>query len=157
MRALIFDPVAGVAGDMTLAALLDLGLPAEWLRDFVAGLDLGDIGVHIERVQRCGIASTYVRFELPPEKGHRHLRHLLEIVARAPAPERARERAADAFRRIAAAEAAVHGTSIEKVHFHEVGALDSIIDIVGSVFAFDYFGFDDVVSSPLNVRRLMGR
>lgn len=151
MRALIFDPVAGIAGDMTLAALLDLGLPAEWLRDFVASLDLGDIGVHIERVQRCGIASTYVRFELPPEQGHRHLRHLLEIVARVPVPARVRDRAADAFRRIAAAEASVHGTSIEKVHFHEVGALDAILDVLGTMAAVEELGYEAFYTRAVGV------
>lgn len=151
MRALIFDPVAGVAGDMTLAALLDLGLPEQWLRDFVASLELGDIGVHVERVQRCGIASAYVRFELPPEKGHRHLRHLLEIVGRADVPARARERAADAFRRIAAAEASVHGTSLEKVHFHEVGALDAILDVLGTMAAVEELGYEAFYTRAVGV------
>lgn len=151
MRALIFDPVAGVAGDMTLAALLDLGLPEAWLRDFVSALALGEVGVHIERVQRCGIASMYVRFDLPPQKAHRHLRHLLEVVERAPVPDRARERAAAAFRLLAAAEASVHGTTIEKVHFHEVGALDAIIDVLGTMAAVEELGYEAFYTRAVGV------
>lgn len=151
MRALIFDPAAGVAGDMTLAALLDLGLPEQWLRDFVAGLALGDIGVHVERVRRCGIDSAYVRFDLPVEKGHRHLRHLLEIVERARVPERAKARAAEAFRRVAEAEASVHGTTVEKVHFHEVGALDAILDVLGVMSAVEELGYDAFYTRAVGV------
>lgn len=151
MRALVFDPFAGVAGDMTLAALLDLGLEEGWLREFVASLSLGPIGVQVERVRRCGIAAVRLGFDLPPERGHRHLRHVLEIVERAQAPVRARERAAEAFRRIAAAEAAVHGTSIDKVHFHEVGALDSILDVICAMAAVEQMGFEAFWTRPVAV------
>jgi uncharacterized protein (TIGR00299 family) protein len=151
MRALVFDPVHGVAGDMTLAALLDLGLPESWLRAFVDSLALGAIGVHIESVRRCGIQSMYVRFDLPEEKQHRHLRHLLEIVDGSGAPDRAKQRAADAFTRIAQAEAGVHGTTIEKVHFHEVGALDAIIDVLGTMAAVEELGYETFFTRPVGV------
>jgi len=151
VRALIFDPFAGVAGDMTLAALLDLGLDPDWLRGLVASLALGDITVRTERVRRCGIQATHVDFELPAEPGHRHLRHLLEIVDRAPVPARAKARSADAFRRIAAAEASVHGTDPEKVHFHEVGALDSILDVLCTMAALEELGYDAFFTRPVAV------
>ncbi|HSJ08857.1 MAG TPA: nickel pincer cofactor biosynthesis protein LarC [Longimicrobiales bacterium] len=151
MRALIFDPFAGISGDMTLAALLDLGLEEEWLRDFVRDLGIADVEVHIERVLRRGIAAPHIHFSYPPEKAHRHLRHVVEIIDRVNADARARELATDAFRRVAEAEARVHGTTIEKVHFHEVGATDAILDIVCSMAAVTHLGFDTFFTRPVAV------
>lgn len=149
MRALLFDPFAGISGDMTLGALLDLGLPDGWLEAFVASLGLGDIGVRVGRANRRGIACTRVDFELPHEHAHRHLRHVVEIIGKSSAPESAKARAIDAFRRIAQAEAAVHGTSVEKVHFHEVGALDAILDILCSMAAVEALGFEAFFTRPV--------
>jgi pyridinium-3,5-bisthiocarboxylic acid mononucleotide nickel chelatase len=149
LNALLFDPFAGISGDMMLGALLDLGLSEAWLREFVAALGLGDIDVHVERVQRRGIAAARVRFDLPEEHAHRHLRHVLEIIDRAAAPAAAKERAADAFRRIAVAEAAVHGTTVEKVHFHEVGALDAILDVLCAMAGVEALGFDAFFTRPV--------
>jgi pyridinium-3,5-bisthiocarboxylic acid mononucleotide nickel chelatase len=149
LNALLFDPFAGISGDMMLGALLDLGLPESWLREFVASLGLGDVGVSIERVQRRGIAATHVRFDLPEQHAHRHLRHVLEIIDRAEAPPAAKARAADAFRRIAVAEAAVHGTTVENVHFHEVGALDAILDVLCAMAGVEALGFDAFFTRPV--------
>lgn len=148
-RALLFDPFAGISGDMTLGALLDLGLSGEWLRDFVAGLGLGDITVHTERAVRRGIDCGRVRFDLPHEHAHRHLRHVEEIIDRCNAPDRAKQRSREAFRRIAVAEAAVHGTTVEKVHFHEVGALDAILDIVCSMAGIEALGYETFYTRPV--------
>jgi uncharacterized protein (TIGR00299 family) protein len=149
LTALLFDPFAGISGDMTLAALVDLGLPEGWLPGFVASLGLGDIGVRVERTRRRGIDAAYVAFDLPHEHAHRHLRHVLEIIDRSAAPDSAKRRAADAFHRIAVAEAAVHGTTVEKVHFHEVGALDAILDILCVMTAIDVLGFDEFFTRPV--------
>ena len=149
MQALIFDPFAGVSGDMTIGALLDLGLSESWLREFVAGLGLGDIGVRVERVRRRGIDCAHINFDLPHEHAHRHLRHVVEIIDKCAASPRAKERAIDAFRRIAVAEAAVHGTTVEKVHFHEVGALDAILDILCTMAAVDELGFTTFHTRPV--------
>ena len=130
MRALIFDPFAGISGDMTVAALLDIGLEETWLRDFVRDLQLPGVDVTVERVRRRGIAAPLVRFVYPHEHVHRHLRDVLEIIDRCAAPDAAKDRARDAFRHIAKAEAKVHGTSVENVHFHEVGAIDAILDVL---------------------------
>ncbi|HEX6693259.1 MAG TPA: nickel pincer cofactor biosynthesis protein LarC [Longimicrobiales bacterium] len=148
-RALIFDPFAGVSGDMTLAALLDLGLSESWLREFIASLGLGDIGVAVTRVNRKGIDCAHIVFDLPHEHAHRHLRHVVEIIDRSRAPERAKERAKDAFRLIAVAEAAVHGTTVERVHFHEVGAVDAILDILCTMAAVDELGFTEFYTRPV--------
>jgi len=151
MNSLIFDPFAGISGDMTLAALLDLGLDEQWLRDFIANLGIGDIEVTIERVKRRGIAAPHIRFSYPPEKAHRHLRHVVEIIDRMQMDERARTLAKDAFRRVAEAEARVHGTTLEKVHFHEVGATDAILDIVSVMAAVTHLGFDDFRTRPIAI------
>jgi pyridinium-3,5-bisthiocarboxylic acid mononucleotide nickel chelatase len=149
LRVLIFDPFAGISGDMTIAALLDLGLDEDWLRGFIADLGIGDVELHVERVTRRGIAAPHVRFTYPPEKAHRHLRHVLEIIDRSRAPAGAKERAADAFRRIAEAEARVHGTTIERVHFHEVGATDAILDVLCIMAGVAELGFDECRTRPV--------
>jgi pyridinium-3,5-bisthiocarboxylic acid mononucleotide nickel chelatase len=151
LRTLIFDPFAGISGDMTIAALLDLGLDESWLRDFVAGLGIGEVAVHVQRVTRRGIAAPHVRFEYPPEKAHRHLRHVLEIIDRSSADTVVRERAAEAFRRIAVAEARIHGTTVEKVHFHEVGAMDAILDVMCIMAGVTELGFEDFRTRPVAV------
>lgn len=151
MRALIFDPFAGISGDMTLAALVDLGLEERWLRDFVSGLGIGDIEVRIERVVRCGVAAPHVSFAYSPERAHRHLRHVLEIIDGSRAPEPARALARAAFRRIAEAEARVHGTTVEAVHFHEVGATDAILDILCVMAGVAELGFDEFRTRPVAV------
>lgn len=150
-RALLFDPFAGISGDMTLGALIDLGLEPAWLQDFVAGLGLGEITVHVERANRRGISCGRVRFDLPHEHAHRHLRHVTEIIDRSSAPQLAKERARDAFRRIAVAEAEVHGSTVEKVHFHEVGALDAILDILCAMAGVQALGFTAFHTRPVAV------
>lgn len=150
MRALVFDPFAGISGDMTLGALVDLGLPAEWLREFVASLGLNpDIGVVVERANRRGISCGRVRFELPQEHAHRHLHHVLEIVDRSNAPATAKARAGEAFRRLAQAEAEVHGTTVERVHFHEVGALDAILDVLCVMAGVEQLGVEAFYTRPV--------
>ena len=148
-NTLIFDPFAGISGDMTLGALVDLGLEADWLRTFVAELGLGDVVVHVERANRRGIDCGRVYFELPHEHAHRHLRHVLEIIDRSNTTDAVKMRAGDAFRRIASAEAEVHGTTIEKVHFHEVGALDAILDVLCAMAAIDELGFTQFHTRPV--------
>jgi uncharacterized protein (TIGR00299 family) protein len=128
---------------------LDLGLSEEWLRDFVRDLGIGSVDVHIERVNRRGISAPHIRFSYPPEHAHRHLRHVVEIIDRCNTTELARTRAREAFRRIAEAEAKVHGTTIEKVHFHEVGATDAILDIVCVMAAVEQLGFAAFRTRPV--------
>lgn len=142
MRGLIFDPFAGISGDMILGGLVDLGLDPSWLKEFVASLGLGEIGVEIGRTMRAGVDSAKVTFDLPEEHAHRHLRHVLEIVERAETSPSIKERAGEIFRRLAEAEARVHGTTIEKVHFHEVGALDAILDVLCAVAGIEELGIE---------------
>ena len=151
MKVLIFDPFAGISGDMLLGALIDLGLSADWLKQFVHDLGLGNITVHVERANRRGINSGRVSFDLPREHAHRHLRHVVEIINRSNCSALARERAIDAFTRLAAAEAEVHGTTIEKVHFHEVGALDAILDVLCAMAGIEQLGFEAFYTRPVAV------
>lgn len=148
--ALVFDPFAGISGDMVLGALVDLGLPGEWLSELVGSLGLG-AGVVVERAHRSGIACGRVRFELPPERGHRHLKDVLAIVDGSGVSEGAVERASAVFRRIAGAEAAIHGTTVEQVHFHEVGALDSILDVLCVVAGLEAMGYRRFFTRPVAV------
>jgi pyridinium-3,5-bisthiocarboxylic acid mononucleotide nickel chelatase len=151
LRVLVFDPFAGISGDMTIAALIDLGLGEEWVREFVAGLKLGDVSIQIQRVNRRGIVAPHVAFSYPPEKAHRHLRHVEEIIERSGAPQRARTLASETFRRIAAAEARVHGTTVEKVHFHEVGAMDAILDVLCIMAGVCELGYDAFRTRPVAI------
>lgn len=129
---------------MTLGALLDLGLDPDWLRALPATLGLEGIGVRIERVKRGEIASWKVDFDIPPQPHGRHLKHIKAIVDASPAPARVKEKASAAFEAVASCEAEIHATTIEKVHLHEVGAVDAILDIVGSIWGFELIGVSAV-------------
>jgi len=153
LRGLIFDPFAGISGDMTVAALLDLGLPLEWLQGFVAALKLGDVRIGAERVDRKGIAATRLLLELPHEHAHRHLHHVVRIIEGTGAAPEVRERAVHAFTLLAEAEASVHGTTVERVHFHEVGALDAIIDILCAVAGCAELGVTEYYTRPVALGR----
>ena len=159
MATLYFDCFSGASGDMILGALLDLGLPLDGLRAALGSLAIEYGEVTVERVSRGGVAAAKFRLiEKPAETTaanhghkHHHLKHIVAAIGRSSLSPSGQERAVHLFERLAAAEAAIHETPIERVHLHEVGALDSIIDIVGAVYGFEWFGIDDVVSSPLNV------
>ncbi len=151
-RVVYFDCASGAAGDMLLGAVVDLGLPLETLRGELAKLRLAGYRLETTRVVRSGLAATRVEV-IAEEAGqpHRHLSHVLAILEGSSLAAPVRERAAALFRRLAEAEAAVHGSTPEKVNFHEVGALDSIVDIVGGVIALAWLAPARFVASPLNV------
>jgi len=151
-RVVYFDCASGASGDMLLGAVVDLGLPIERLREELARLPLTGYRIEAGRVSRAGLAATKVDVVTSaPETAHRHLRHILEILDRSTLETEVKDKATALFRRLAEAEAAVHGSSPESVPFHEVGALDSIVDIVGGVIALRWLGVARFVSSPLNV------
>ena len=151
VRTAIFDPFSGIAGDMTLGALLGVGLDADWLRALPATLGLDGVRVDIRQVTRADLRCWKVDFEIPPQPHGRHLSQIRKLVAQSAAPERVRERADAAFTAIASAEAEIHGTTIEKVHLHEVGAVDAILDVVGSIWGLDLLGVQDVRCGTLRV------
>ncbi len=144
VKAAILDPFSGISGDMTLGALLDVGLDPEWLRALPGALALEGIGVRIERVKRGEIASWKVDFDIPPQPHGRHLKHIKAIVDASAAPDVVKERAMKAFEAIATIEASIHGSTIEKVHLHEVGAVDAILDVMGAIWGLHLLGVERV-------------
>jgi uncharacterized protein (TIGR00299 family) protein len=147
----IIDPFSGIAGDMMLGALLEVGLDPEWLRSLPARLGLAGVDVRIQRVLRAGIACTKVDFDIPPQPHGRHIKKIREMVAAAGVPDVVRERADATFTSIAEAEGEIHGVGPEKVHLHEVGAVDAILDVVGSVWGLQLLGVDRVYCGPIVV------
>jgi hypothetical protein len=151
-RIVYFDCASGASGDMVLGAVVDLGLPIERLREEVGKLPFGGYRLEARRIDRSGLAATRVDVVVEDRSpAHRHLRHVVELLQTSRLDAGVKERCRALFRRLAEAEAAVHGTDPEKVHFHEVGAIDSIVDIVGGVAALGWLGASRFVSSPLNL------
>lgn len=140
----ILHPFSGISGDMTLGALIAVGLEPDWLRALPGRLGIEGIETDIRDVKRAGIACTKVDFRIPPQPHGRHLKHIREIVAKSEAPPRVKERADATFTLIAEQEAAIHGTTVERVHLHEVGAVDAILDIVGSIWGIELLGVTNV-------------
>ena len=148
-----FDCVSGVAGDMTLAALVSAGWPVAELERLPARLHLEDVRVQARDVRRGAFAAKHVTVEFPEKQPHRHLHHVEAILDQADLPAAVRERAKEVFRRLAEAEAVVHGTTIQKVHFHEVGAVDAIVDVAGALLGLDTLGVQSVSASRLPLGR----
>jgi len=145
----ILDPFSGISGDMTLGALIDLGLSAEWLTSLPQRLGLDGVGARVTDVRRAGIACKKVDFDVPPQPHGRHLSHIRRIIDSSGAPDVVRARADAAFTAVTAAEAEIHGTTMERVHLHEVGAVDAILDILGSVWGFHELGVSRVFCGTL--------
>src|SRR5690348_14772667 len=143
MPIAIFDPFSGISGDMTLGALLDVGLSPDWLRALPATLGLSETGVRIRDVRRGDIACRKVDFDIPPQPHGRGIREIRALVAAAPVPDAVRQAADRTFTLIASCEAEIHGMAAEDVHLHEVGAVDAILDVVGSLWGFYLLGVSD--------------
>jgi uncharacterized protein (TIGR00299 family) protein len=162
LTTLYFDCFSGAAGDMILGALLDAGLPLDDLRRALGSLAVDRDAIWSERVTRAGLSATkfHVRGDdHHADHGHHHHHHhhhrtveeIHCLISGSSLSAAAKTRAKDLFTRLGDVEAAIHGTTLDKVHLHEVGALDSIIDIAGTVFALEAMGIDRIVSSPVNV------
>ena len=150
MSLLLLEPVGGCAGDMTLAALLDLGVPLDAVASGLDRLGLPGWSLEVARAHKCGIWGTQVRVHVD-ESVHDRERSWVEIaqlIRGAGLPAGARELALHMFEKIAVAEAHVHGTTPAHVHFHEVGAIDSIVDLVGVAIALSELGVERIYSSP---------
>ncbi|MFQ5858198.1 MAG: nickel pincer cofactor biosynthesis protein LarC [Anaerolineae bacterium] len=151
-----FDISAGISGDMTLGALVDAGLPIDVLHETIDALGLaGEVEITAEQVRKGTLVGTKVGVVCRTEnvEPHRHLEDILALINGSPLPASVREKAAAVFRRLGEAEARVHGIPVEEVHFHEVGALDAIVDIVGAVAGLHALGVTRVVSSPVPLSR----
>ncbi len=152
MRIAYFDCFSGAAGDMILGALLDAGMTADTLRESLGRLAMDGYELTAEKVVRKGIACTHARVRMTTEQHvHRHLSDVVEIIDAADVADAVKSRAKEIFTRLAEAEAAVHGCKVQAVHFHEVGAVDAIVDIVGAAVALAHWKIDAVYCSPLGV------
>jgi hypothetical protein len=149
MRIAWFDCCSGISGDMTLGALVSAGWPAGELQSLPGRLGLEGVRVGVKDVCRGPLAALQVEVVVETaQQPHRHLRHVEELLARADLPSTVRERSLAVFRRLAEAEAEVHGTSVEQVHFHEVGAADALVDVAGAMLGLERLGVTRVHASP---------
>jgi uncharacterized protein (TIGR00299 family) protein len=149
LRVGYFDCFAGASGDMIMACLVDLGLDQARLAACIAGLGIGDVHIDVSEVLRKQIRAKAFRVTPPPAPKPRTYRDIVEIIERCGLGESVKRRSIEAFDELAGAEAAVHGLPKQEVHFHEVGAVDSIVDVVGAFYGLDELGIERVVSSPL--------
>jgi len=151
MRIAILDPAAGISGDMTLGALLSLGVPQAWLEALPGRLGLAGVGVTVRDAVRGGVRCKQVEFAIPEQPHGRHVGELVQLVERAPVSDWVKERAVRAFRLVGEAEGRVHGVAPEKVHLHEVGAVDAVLDIVGAIEGFEQLGVEAIYAWPVAV------
>ncbi len=152
MNIVYFDTIAGIAGDMTLAGFIAAGYPLDDLAGELRKLPLDGFTLSAEHVRRSSIDAVHVDVVVTHQPHyHRHLADILGILDRSSLSSSIRDRAARIFTVLAEAEAAVHNTSVQSVHFHEVGALDSIVDIVGTAICLEHFGVERVYSSPVRL------
>jgi uncharacterized protein (TIGR00299 family) protein len=151
MKLAYFDCFSGISGDMTLGALIDAGCSVELLRAELKSLPVPGWILTTEKVWKNGMSATYVRVQTEDQQKHRSLTTILEILTNSQLAAPVRERASRIFQKLGEAEGYVHDASIEKVHFHEVGAVDAIVDIVGSCVGFHALGIERFACSVLNV------
>jgi uncharacterized protein (TIGR00299 family) protein len=148
-RVAYLDCNAGISGDMLLGALIDSGWPENHLREVMARLKLGDVQLKVDRVSKRGISATQVNILSPPHQPHRGLHDLSAIVMESALPGAIQQKAIEAIRLLAEAESQVHGVPVDRIHFHEVGAVDTIVDIVGALVGFEALNVAEVHCSPL--------
>lgn len=151
MAIAYFNCSSGVSGDMIVGALLHAGMPLDYFRSEVEKLALPGVSVSAEPAMRAHLAGARFSVTYPKETRARHLSDIAEIISNASIAQRVKERALAVFSRLAEAEAKVHNVDVDHVHFHEVGAADAIVDIVGACLGLEYFGVDEVYSSSINV------
>lgn len=152
MRALFYQPSCGISGDMHMAAMFELGVPEDLVREELARLPLTDqYSITVTRAEKMGISGTRVEVTTSEQHHHRHHSHIVEMIKGCGYAPGIEQRALDIFERIAVAEAKIHGVPVATVHFHEVGAVDSIVDIVAAAICLDYLNVDNVFCNPVEL------
>jgi hypothetical protein len=151
MKIAYFDCFSGISGDMVLGALVDAGVHLSQLEAELRRLPVGDWKISAEKVKRRSVTATHVKVQANEGHSHRSLSEILKMIEAAGLPPRVAERASRIFQRLGEAEAKVHGISTEAVQFHEVGAIDSIVDIVGAAIGFELLGIEEFACSSLDV------
>jgi pyridinium-3,5-bisthiocarboxylic acid mononucleotide nickel chelatase len=150
MKTLYFDCFAGASGNMILGALVALEVDKNELIEQIKLLDVADFEVEFQTMDKSGISAIHAEVKYPPEHAHRHLRDIEKIINDSRLRTSVKKRAIQIFTKLAEAEAKVHGTSIEKIHFHEVGAMDAIVDIVGACIGFEILGIEKFYCSKIH-------
>jgi uncharacterized protein (TIGR00299 family) protein len=150
MKSVHFQMLCGAGGDMILSSLIDLGVPVDHLSAQFARLGIEGLSVGIERKHQGGIDCAHLKISCGEQKFLRHLPHILELIRNAGYQEKILKNCELVFNRLAQAEAAVHGIEVEKVHFHEIGAIDTIVDVLGTCLCLDYLGVEAVSFSAFN-------
>lgn len=153
MRVAWLECATGISGDMTLAALIDVGVDREAVESAIRSLKLPDVRLRVETVIKGGFRATQVFVDHPEQHAHRHMSDIRNILDQSELSDRQRQIADRLFLTIAEAEAHVHGSTVDQVHFHEVGAVDSIVDIVGAAVGFDLLAADQIVCHPIPTGR----
>lgn len=151
MKVAYFDCFSGISGDMTLGALVDAGCPLDLLRGKLEGLEVPGWQISSEKVWKNGMAATCVRVKTEDTQKHRSLTTILGILEKSNLHAQVKGRASAVFQKLGEAEATVHDVPIDKIHFHELGAVDAIVDIVGACIGFQELGFEAFACSALNV------
>jgi uncharacterized protein (TIGR00299 family) protein len=151
MRIAVVDPASGIAGDMLLGALVDVGLDRKWLERLPATLGLEGIGVRIADVKRCGVQCVKVDFDIPPQPHGRPVSEIHALIDRAGTPPSVAQKAHAVFDAIAGVEGTIHGVSTEKLHLHEVGSIDAILDIVGAVWGLELIGVQALFNTRISL------
>lgn len=146
-----FDCFSGISGDMTLGALVDLGVPVNYLKETLAGLPLEGFDIAVSEIKRNGITAKNVFVKDLENRHSRNYSDIKSLISDSRLSDPVKKQSLEIFHKIAVAESGIHGNPIEKVHFHEVGGIDAIVDIVGSVLALEYLGIDSVFSSKIPV------
>src|SRR5215475_9929052 len=151
MKLAYFDCFSGISGDMTLGAVVDSGWPLERLREGLQGLRVPGWSISAEKVWKNGMAATFVRVTAEDQSKHRCLSAILEILDKSSLTEPVKKNSSAIFRKLGEAEAAVHDVALDRIHFHEVGAVDAMVDIVGACIGFEALGIERFACSALNV------
>jgi len=149
MKIAILDPASGIAGDMFLGALVDVGLDKAWLERLPSTLGLSDVRVRIEDVQRSGVRCVKVDFDIPPQPHGRAVSEIHRLIDTLKIPEKVARSAHAAFEVIATIEAAIHGVAPDELHLHEVGAVDAILDIIGSIWGVEQVGIERIYNTKV--------
>lgn len=151
MKTAFFDCIFGISGDMILSALVACGVPVEHMKKELGKLNVNGFELREHRVTCSGISAVHIEVITEHQHEHRHLSQIKEIIESGSVSDKVKDRAVRIFVRLADAEARVHGTSPENIHFHEVGALDAIVDVVGACIGLEYLGVEQIISTPLRL------
>ena len=144
-----FDCFSGISGDMTLGALLDLGVPLEWLEEQLRRVPLNEFDIVVSPVQRHGIQAASVQVKILDDKTSRNYSDIRDLIENSPLSDAVKSSSLAIFKRLAEAEARIHNSTVDHVHFHEVGGVDALVDIVGAALGLDYLGIKHIVASPI--------